>query len=53
MQAVSADLYARAKENKQKGATEPSKATADKGKAKDDVIDADFEMVDDKDKKST
>ncbi|MFH1477586.1 MAG: molecular chaperone DnaK [Verrucomicrobiota bacterium] len=61
MQAVSADLYARAKGAKQQtppeggAAGEPGQqqAAPDGGPAKggDDVIDADFEMVDDKDKK--
>jgi molecular chaperone DnaK len=60
MQAVSADLYARAKGAQQQTPPEggPSggsqqQAAPDDGPAKggDDVIDADFEMVDDKDKK--
>jgi molecular chaperone DnaK len=61
MQAVSADLYARAKGAQQQkppesgSAGEPGQQQARPGegpaKGGDDVIDADFEMVDDKDKK--
>ena len=61
MQAVSADLYARAKGAQQQKppesgpAGEPGRQQAHPGagsaKGGDDVIDADFEMVDDKDKK--
>ncbi len=63
MQAVSADLYAQAKSQQPgqdaksgDGQPEPGKpdepqANPDAKKGGDDVIDADFEMVDDKDKK--
>jgi molecular chaperone DnaK len=66
MQAVSADLYSRAKAGRggapgaasgDAGAGEPSSAKGAEGEGKgakpgdDGVIDADFEMVDDKDKK--
>jgi molecular chaperone DnaK len=61
MQAISADLYAQAKEdgpeaaegNKSEEASADSKGEGEKSGKEDDgdVIDADFEMVDDKDKK--
>lgn len=67
MQAVSADLYAQAKQSRQQKAPEGNAQPEEPagqggndnqsahgspgGKGGDDVIDADFEMVDDKDKK--
>jgi len=52
MQAISADLYAQAKSGPAQSPPPPSGATGDEGgkKAEGDVIDADFEMVDDEKK---
>jgi len=55
MQAVSADLYAKARGQQQAsgaGQTPPPGGAASSGKADGDVMDADFEMVDDDKKKA-